>query len=350
MIIQSIDRSGHVIAIQKYVGTRVDIGRGFSNQHIINDPYADGKHVRVEYDHQHEVFFVSDLESANGTTILRGKQIINVNAHPTPLQAGDTLVVGKTHMRIVTEHTPVPPPLRFSKFEETYRLLGQWWVFIIASIAVLSLNAWSIYIEAPFSETLTKQYAEGIYVVLVALGFAGVWSIAAKLQHLEVKFLLYANLALLAESIFMLLDLSEWVIKFNMAWLWLSGYTPELVAMAVLFVGLYICAYQATRLRLRGRIIFASIAPALIVLTTTMKLLDKDDFKSRPDYKMIVVAPSWQLRGSVTEDKFLEATKKVYKEAAPVEKKMSGAKKENLVEEGDSEVGGGASSAVLRGG
>lgn len=326
MIIQTIDKSGHILSTQRYVGNRIDIGRGYSNQHIINDPYVDGKHVRVEYDHQHDVFFVSDLESTNGTAVVRGKQSIPVDAHPTPLQAGDTLVLGKTHLRILAEHTPVALPLRFSKFEDTYTTLGQWWVFVLVAITVLVLNAWNSYIEAPFSETLTKEYAEGIYIVLVAMGFAGVWAIAAKLQHLDVKYLLYANLALIAECIFMLQDISEWVIKFNMAWLWLGGYLPELVTITVLFVGMYICAYQATRLRLRGRLIFAAIGPLLIVLTSVMDLLDNDDFKSRPDYRMIVVSPNWQLRGSVTETQFLKAASKAYKPAEKSEEKASNKK------------------------
>lgn len=321
MIIQTIDKTGHVISTQRYVGSRVDIGRAYCNQHIVTDPYVDGKHVRIEYDPQHDVFFVSDFDTANGTSIVRKKQRIEATSHPTPLQAGDTLLIGKTYLRVVNEHTPVPLPLRFSRFEDTYTLLGQWWVFVVAAAGVLLLNALSIYVEQPFSETLTKQYAEGVYIALVALAVAAGWSVVAKLQHLDVRFLLYSNLVLISECVFILVDLIEWVIKFNAPWMWLGGYFPEFIFTIGLFVVMYICGYHATRLRLKGRLILAAIVPALIVLTSLMKLLDKDDFRSRPDYKMIVVSPSWQWRGSASEQRFLEAAKKNYIPAKKEENK-----------------------------
>lgn len=315
MIIQTIDKSGHVIATQRFVGSRVDIGRGYTNQHIITDPYVDAKHVRVEYDQEHDAFVVSDFDTENGTSIIRNKQRVEVTRHPMALQSGDTLLLGKTYLRLVSEQTPVPIALRFSKFEDVYTQLGRWWIFVFSAAAVLLLNALTVYIEAPFSEALTKQYVEGVYVVLIALGFAGFWSLVAKVQHLDIRFLLYANLVLLSESIFILVDLVEWVVKFNWAWLWLGGYLPELVMAIGMFIVLYICSYYSTRLRLKGRVIFALIVPALIMLTSSMKLFDRDDFSSRPDYRMIVVSPTWQLRGSVSESDFLKAAKARYQPA-----------------------------------
>ena len=69
MIVELIDRSGHVRQSYSFDQNRVSIGRGYNNLIVINDPYMDAEHLTVEYDFVLEKFFVRNLNALNGVHV-----------------------------------------------------------------------------------------------------------------------------------------------------------------------------------------------------------------------------------------------------------------------------------------
>ena len=320
MIIERIDRSGHVIDTFSFRDRSVSVGRGYDNDLILNDVYIDEKHLLLEYDYLHNSFIVKDLDSLNGVSCAEKNTTKKMQAEAGPahfaVKSGDVILIGKTRLRLLSKSHAVEPARLLSGLDGVLSNLGTWWFALLISLLVLGTEALSAYHSDPFAEKLYKDMVEGLYMLFAAIAYAGVWVLVARTQRQDGRFLMHFNILLLMSVFVSIYFLLHPILVFNFEWLMHRGYITKLLLMLGLFFAVYASCHQSTSLNAGRRVFVSLLLPALVFLGTIITELNRPEFQPRPPYNMVMVSPTWQWRGSVSSEQFLEeATESLYKEA-----------------------------------
>jgi len=207
LILEIRDRRGHP-TWHTLDRLPLSIGRGLSNDIILDDPYADATHARVAADAS-GALVVEDLGSVNGLRH-NGTRL----AASVPVQAGTELRIGRTTLRFRDREEPVPPAFAEGA---TYRVpaIVNWvlstrgggivyWLLLLA----VGFNTWlGSYDRSPGSTVFAA--------VVTVIALATVWSLiwAATTRGPDRRFLLFPHFGVIsAAGLVMLLVtvLNEW--------------------------------------------------------------------------------------------------------------------------------------------
>jgi hypothetical protein len=110
-VVQITDRSGRVLSYSKFGGGSASIGRAYDCDVILDDSYADARHLKVS---ETVKGLILDEVSQEAFTLVKGK---SVRATSVAIESGDALVVGRSHLRIVSSTQPVLPVLPLSRVD-----------------------------------------------------------------------------------------------------------------------------------------------------------------------------------------------------------------------------------------
>lgn len=313
MIIETIDRAGHVIEVFQHKQHQLSIGRGYGNDIIVHDPHVEAQHVKVKFDILQACFYIKDLSTCNGTQVIRnGKNQIVESGKYIKLDAGDAIVVGKTRLRLMHPFVDVPAALPLSRFESVYKFLSNWVFFVAAIAVVILLYTLDQYLNAPYNDKLSKEIITGVFVSFIAAAYGFIWLAVAKIQRSEVHFFLHANLALILVSVAFLFDFVEPVLRYNAEWLLLGGYLSSVFNSALMFVVVAISAAQFNRIRKWVRYAIALILPCVVLLNTISDLIDQPEFQTAPSYLAKIVSPRFQWVNGTSEEAFLQEAEEVF--------------------------------------
>lgn len=317
MIIERIDRSGHVLDSFSFDDDVVSIGRAYNNQLVVSDLYVDARHARLSFDQESQQFRIFDLGSENGIRVVgRGHSRIE-QPGGIALKSGDVILIGKTRYRILSRSHEVPEALRLSSLDALYSLTGTWWVAILALLGMFGLEAYVAYLATPYSETLYKDLIEALYVLIAAIVYGLLWVTIARTQKHEGRFLLHCNMFVLAYIVSHLFTLIAPVIDFNFRALMLGGYLFKALSCIGLFIIVYVSCYQSTGLKTGKRILVSMFPPAIAILGYVVAGLNQPQFDYSPPYNMSVVGERWQFQDSVeVEDFVARVEKELYQPAS----------------------------------
>ncbi|VUD68934.1 hypothetical protein TDB9533_04294 [Thalassocella blandensis] len=313
MIIESIDRAGHVIEVFQHKEHQLSVGRGYGNDIILHDPHIDAEHVKIKFDLLQACFYVRDMSSSNGTQVIRGgKAELLESGKYIKLNAGDAIVVGKTRLRLMHPFVAVPAAVPLSRFESIYTFLSNWVFFVAALVVVILLYTFDQYLNAPYNDKLSKELITGVFLSFIAAGYGFIWLAVAKIQRTEIHFFLHANLALMLVATAFLFDFIEPVLRYNMEWLLLGGYLSSVFNAGLMFVVVAISAAQFNRIRVWVRYAIALILPAIVLLNTISDLIDQPEFQTAPSYLAKIVSPPYQWAPGISETAFLQEADEVF--------------------------------------
>ena len=159
---------------------RATIGRSYSNDIILDDPFVSPKHLSIS--RNGAGIHVEDLASENGTRINDERTLQDQG---TRIVSGDEICIGKTRMKLVLPDHPVQPARRMDAFLSLRQFLDRRSVAFAFTLIVLAITVWASYVEEP-TEKFWKTDSFGIVLVFlmgVALyaGFIG-WISYLKLR------------------------------------------------------------------------------------------------------------------------------------------------------------------------
>jgi len=161
------------------------IGRGFDNDVVLDDPYADVGHARVVRG-EDGVPVLEDLGSVNALGGPDGSRVRRI-----ALGTGTEVRIGRTPLRFRSSDAPLPPALRDQAAERRRvpawltRPWGQLGVFAIAA-ALMVWNAWSSsYGDSGASDAVAAALGLAILVVV----WAGIWAAAGRVAVHRARFL-----------------------------------------------------------------------------------------------------------------------------------------------------------------
>jgi FtsH-binding integral membrane protein len=307
MIIERVDRSGHVLDSYAFEEDVVAIGRAYNNQLVVPDPYVDARHARLSFDEDSQKFRIFDLGSENGIRVVGRGHARLEQPGGIPLESGDIILIGKTRYRILSRSHEVPAVLRLSSLDALYSLTGTWWIAVFALLAMFGLEAYVAYLVTPYSEHLYKDLVEALYVLIAAVIYGLLWVTIARTQKHEGRFLLHCNMFILAYVVSHLFTLSAPIIDFNFRALSMGGYLFKVLTCLGLFIVVYVSCYQSTGLKVGKRIMVSLFVPAIAILGYVVSGLNQPEFDYSPRYNMSVVAERWQWLDSEDSSIFTES-------------------------------------------
>jgi hypothetical protein len=231
-------------------GTTCKIGRGLSCDIVLNDVYAASEHTLLTLRDDGRVS-VADLSSRNGTRV-NGQRC---NAAAITIEGGE-LIIGRTHVRVRTVHTPSPPEKLFrrdlvQRHRTLFAVLG-----LALTIGYAAFGAWQ---EAP------EQMARNVFIAVLGASTAmgvwiGLWALITRVNH--GAWTLRTHIAIAANTTALVLwsSLAFDVAAFATQWSGLAT-LGGIIVVGVTLGGLYLHLRRATHMTQRVAAVIAVAIP-----------------------------------------------------------------------------------------
>jgi type III secretion system (T3SS) inner membrane Yop/YscD-like protein len=299
-VIEVRGRGGQYLGRLSTDRREVSIGRAFSNDLILDDPYVSPHHLRlVAVDGGWEAH---DLGSLNG---FRHKGA--GGGTDTLVRSGDTLRIGHTVLRIYSDDHPVPPAMRLGGWEDRMSLLGRHRIWpALAGLTVL-LAAISAY-RTSWVELEPQSFLEPIVTNLSGpLLFALLWALLGRLlrhrAHLLAHFGIWLSIGLLSRVTTSAAALAG----YNASSATVESVLDQGAFSLLLLCGLSCSLLLATNLRARGRWICSlGVAAAFVLVTVIAQYQMHEQFRPVPRYYSRLASRVWLWARPVQEEHLLE--------------------------------------------
>jgi hypothetical protein len=299
-VIEVRGRGGQVLGRLCTDRREVSIGRAFSNDLIVDDPYVSPHHLRlVAVDGGWEAH---DLGSVNGVRH-RGTGARS----DTLVRSGDTLRIGHTVLRVYSDDHPVPPALRLGEWEKKLSLMGRHRIWPALAGATVLLSAISAY-RSSWVELEPQTFLEPIVTGLSGpLLFALLWALLGRLlrhrAHLLAHFGIWLAIGLLSRVTTSAATLAG----YNASSATLEKVLDQGTFSLLLVCGLSCSLLLATNLRARGRWIWAfGVAAAFVSVTVIAQYQMHDQFRPVPRYYSRLASKVWLWVTPVKEEHLVE--------------------------------------------
>ena len=181
LIIELLHSHGHGVE-KRYVFEKgqATIGRSYSNDIILDDPFVSPKHLLVS--RNGAGIHVEDLASENGTRI---NDETTLQDQGTKVASGDEICIGKTKLKLVLPDHPVQPARRMDTILSLRQFLDKRPVALALTLIVLAITVWMSYLEKPVEKFWKSDCFEVVlgYLMVVTI-YAGLigWICYLKLR------------------------------------------------------------------------------------------------------------------------------------------------------------------------
>lgn len=154
LIIEQLDQHGKNVKRRCiFENGRATVGRSFSNDMILGDPFVSPRHLFITI-HDGKIF-VKDLASENGADIGKGEilkdQTVNV-------ASGDPICIGGTKLKLYLGSHPVGPARHLDKLLTIGKNFDRWPMAIGLSLMALGVTVWAAYMEMPSGKFWDEEF------------------------------------------------------------------------------------------------------------------------------------------------------------------------------------------------
>lgn len=175
MLIEQIDPQGHQVLQHRFegAGTEVQVGRDLGCDIVVDDEYAAPRHALLALLDDGRVS-VRDLGTRNGTRVDGNRVPVGSGA---VIEQGE-IIVGRTRLRVRTQHTPLRPERIFRRnFVRRHRT-----ILALAGVSgCIAHGGFLQWLDAPSSLLRSVTTAALLVLALIAL-WTGLWALLSKLN------------------------------------------------------------------------------------------------------------------------------------------------------------------------
>jgi Inner membrane component of T3SS, cytoplasmic domain len=264
--IEVLSRYGHVAARHRLATREIRVGRGYSNDIIIDDPYVAPEHLRVFRD-EAGALVAEDIGSVNGTFDERGKERLTRFV----LDGNRTIRIGHTALRVrgpgyaVPRERAIAPPAR------------AWPIALGLAAVMLGLLTGSRWLGEVAEPKLTSYLLPALGMSLFVLAWTTGWAILSRIFSSQARFernLVIALTGLLAYSLY---DQLAEFLAFALASSALATYAYvaswSILALVCFF---HLWEIGPTRLPVKAGVVTTLLAIAICAQTLTQSELRAD--------------------------------------------------------------------------
>jgi hypothetical protein len=240
--VEVLSRNRDVAARYRLTGAAINIGRGYENDVIVDDPYVADQHLRLCRD---EAGHVVAENLGGGLFLGRG-----THSHARLVVDGNQSIrIGHTYLRVREAHHPVPPA-------KSYRASQRHWPAILAAglgIAVIAIAETAMWLTETTEPTASRYLLPVLIIALLGALWVGLWALVSRLVAGTARFTGNLTIALAGLLVSMVYgELSDFV-AFSLSWRAIASY--EDVGIWLILAGvcfLHLRQVGPSHLRLKG--------------------------------------------------------------------------------------------------
>jgi len=317
--IETLDGKGKVIGRQAIKSFPVSIGRAYTNQVIVDDPYVCPMHLTIAPDEQGRLA-ARDLDSVNGLRDGVGSErVAKLEIH-----SGTRFRIGRTVLRYLSIDHPLAPTA-IDRREKTRFLASPYAAIAAGSMVPLVLCAES-FLSSVERVTAINIISEPLPIIATMLGWAGLWALASRLIVNRFSFAAHLTIVSMAFLTTTFLGIvSEWseFIFPAIPLLWMASLAVYGLVLAGLVYG---HLGFASPLRRRGRLWAAlAVSVALVGMNTISYFAAHSKFSNVMDYTGVLKPIDAGLVPTISVDQFIDASQKLKEELNRLVQKAKGA-------------------------
>lgn len=300
LIVEVLDSRGRVHARTRLDRFPASIGRGFGNDVILDDPYADAEHLRLIPD-ENGGLVAEDAGSVNGT--FAGK----ARSTRIPIRPGLELRVGHTTIRFQNPAQSVRPAIIDTKAVPDWTTSGK--AALLVAIVTGFAFAFANWLGSYERTTAAKQMNSALGILLLVASWAGLWALASRINRHQFNFMGHFALAGTVFVAAMVGDgISNWL-KAMMPTAPIDatfGVLVQLPLVIVLLAGhLALASTMSRRARIRNAVL---ILAGVLAVGGLKSYADRDDFNTDLKYNAVIRPVSPGMVAAVSPAKFFEET------------------------------------------
>ncbi len=317
IIIETIARSRKTLKLLKLSGDRIKIGRGYTNDFIIKDPFVDAVHAELQW-HDGQ-WYLFDNHSSNGTHFRSGQPV--ERAHK--VQSGEEIIVGKTHLRLVLPQHPVAAALKVGRLESWQHWLGHPLMAFMLAVVMVGMVVGLEWLQNPhpvkLADLITNVVAILGAALLWPLFFAGLSKIFKRESHVFAQI----SISFLFLCGFMLWIYFAQVLRFNVPSLWFNEgvayFVHFWVLTGLLWFNLYIGFHHLNWMRWS---IAGGLAFLVVMVEMVSSIETRFDHVSKLEYNANLLPPAFQWQQPVALDDYLNESEKLFQQVHQEAKKQ----------------------------
>ncbi|HEY6530256.1 MAG TPA: FHA domain-containing protein [Cellvibrionaceae bacterium] len=319
IIIEHTDPSGHVLRQQRFETTSVSIGRSFSADMILTDPYVDAEHCTVACDTDTSQLRLKDLGAKNGLWWLDNKHHKQRVISERAIASGQTILLGKTYLRIYHHSHAVPQALSIARDDAITGFFGHAGLILVVAVLALGLDILGQYLDHPIGGSWVERGREAFYGLLGLIALSSFWALLGKglVQHARFRF--HLGLSFCVMAVWVVWEFIQPSMMYNLNFTKATADWLNRGLQAVVLGGaLYLALSFSTRLSTRVRALLAGLVPLLVLGSGLSTLIEtKNRFRPVPPYSHVLVEPTLQWRSPAAWDTLPAAAEKAYKPYDP---------------------------------
>ena len=309
LIVEVLNRIGHVT--ERYVvrGNKLTIGRDYSNDVILSDTTISPQHLTLTLDTANSIT-IQDLQSVNGTYYADHRHVISNASVPS----GTKIQIGKTQLRLLTSEHAVTDTVRITT---KHPLQKAWqatrgWMMLLMAIGITAGIEFTHFTDDFDTKSLIDTIIATAILILV---WAGGWAFAGRLLKHKARFLqqLYAT----ASIFFIMAIIAEIppLIEYNTHSL-IAADAIDYLANAVSFAALlYFNFKYATHLRYKTMAITAStISLGCFTIIALMVYAQTSHFFRADNYSSLLLPPYLKVTPAIEDKQFLQEAEKIFEQ------------------------------------
>ncbi len=298
--IERIDTKGNVLERIRVDSVPLKVGRAYSNDVVVDDPYVCPLHLAIELNERGQLI-ARDLESVNG--LYRNNDDNRVTS--LVLEPGSELRIGHTRMRYRSLDQSLAPtlvdrPNPTSFLASPYFAAG-------AGLVVFLLLCLETYSSATDWLSVAKVVSEPLTTVSTLLVWAGLWSLASRIIVSRLHFFEHVAIASGAILCFLALSVaSEWL-EFLfpvIPALWFAGlFGTGLILAALVYNHLRFASVMPRRSRLWAAL---AVSAAVVGVSVVSDYAGRSKFSNVMEFTGIVKPIDAALVPAISADRFIE--------------------------------------------
>jgi len=307
IIIEEVNRLGHITGRHIFDEFPVSIGRGYQNDLIIDDPYVSSEHLSInETDNG---WLVEDKQSENGIKF----RLHSTQSHVNHLNSGDEIILGRTRIRLLSPRHPVPKTHLLPTRTSISKILSQPLVAVSTVLLAIVLLLTEAQLSIPVKTGFEKLLASIFPTFIFALMWAGIWAFVGRVITHRASFLPHFVAAILVFVISMSASTISDYLTYNLS-VTLPATLIEFVIIGFTIAGLfYINLSNSTNLNRRSSLITGhAVAWTMLMLGLFMQYVNKPDFSHSPEYASQLKPPFAKVATSKNLDEYIKASETVF--------------------------------------
>lgn len=281
--VEILSRHRDVIARHHVAGPEITLGRDYTNDVVIDDPFVSPRHLRIRRD-ELGALIAEDLGSANGLFADRAaERRVRIELDPNqPIRIGHTL------LRVRQADFAVAPERVVGARRHT------WPLALALGVSILALEAASLWLVDVTEPKLSRYLLPLLYVTLIVFGWSAAWAVLSRIFTGHAQFERNLLIAVTGLLVYVVIDQIVDVAAFAFSWRSLDIY--QFVFSWCLLAA--ICFLHLNEIGPSRKLVKAALVALLALIgigTQSLAQFDRPATPNQQDFARQLLPPSLRL-------------------------------------------------------